>query len=174
MKSYAAFVLTFLLASGVAAAADEPPAVPASGGSVVIPSAADRAVYDRYRFAPARRVGDTLYVSGVVVGRAPGEDNDIPAFKSQVRRAFTRIGRTLAAAGCTFADVVMINSFHVWQGPNFAGDRAAQFAAFNDVKDEFMKEPYPAWTAVGTTALIPDTGIVEIQMIAHVPAPRAK
>ena len=43
----------------------------------------------------------------------------------------------------------------------------AQFAAFSAVKDEFMKVPYPAWTAVGTTALIPDTGIVEIQAIVH-------
>ncbi len=61
----------------------------------------------------------------------------------------------------------MLNTFHIWQGPNFEGDRATQFEAFSAVKDEFMKAPYPAWTAVGTTALIPDTGIVEIQVIVH-------
>ena len=164
-----AFALFVLLSMGEAMAAEEPLIVPASGGSVIIPTAGDKAVYDRFHFAPARRAGDTLYISGVVVGRGAGEGNDVAAFKVQLRRGFQRIGRTLAAAGCTFADVAMINSFHIWQGPNFDGDRAAQFAAFVEVKDEFMKDPYPAWTAVGTTALIPDAGIVEIQMIAHIP-----
>jgi len=101
------------------------------------------------------------------VGRRDGEGKDIVAFKAQVRRAFQRIQAALNAAGANFDDVVMLNTFHVWQSPNFEGDRSAQFAAFSAVKDEFMKAPYPAWTAVGTTALIPDTGIVEIQAIAH-------
>jgi enamine deaminase RidA (YjgF/YER057c/UK114 family) len=149
-------------------AADEALIVPASGGAVVLPTPADKQIYDRFHYAAARRVGDLLFISGVVVGRRPGEGNDVAAFKAQTRRAFERLGRTLEAAGAGFADVTMINSFHIWEWPNFAGDRAAQFAAFSEVKDEFMKAPYPAWTAVGTTALIPDTGIVEIQMIAYI------
>jgi hypothetical protein len=39
----------------------------------------------------------------------------------------------------------------VWQGPDFVGSRDEQFKAFEDVIGEFMKSPYPAWTAVGTT-----------------------
>ena len=62
----------------------------------------------------------------------------------------------------------MINSFHVWQGPNFNGTRDQQFAAFEEVIGEFMKAPYPAWTAVGTTGLLGDGGIVEVQLIARV------
>jgi enamine deaminase RidA (YjgF/YER057c/UK114 family) len=165
-----ALIALFAFSCGASVAmADDVTVVPASGGAVIHPTAADKKVYDTYHFAAARRVGDVLYISGVVVGRRPDEGNDVAAFKVQTRRAFERIGRTLAAAGASFADVAMLNTFHVWQGPNFAGDRAAQFAAFGEVKDEFIKEPYPAWTAVGTTALIPDTGIVEIQVIAHLP-----
>jgi len=142
--------------------------IPSSGGEVLIATAAEKAsAYDQFHYSPARRVGDTLYVSGVVAGRREGEGKDVAAFKAQVRRAFQRIQATLNAAGANFDDVVMLNTFHVWQGPNFEGDRAAQFEAFSAVKDEFMKAPYPAWTAVGTTALIPDTGIVEIQAIVH-------
>jgi len=142
--------------------------IPSSGGEVLIASPAEKAsAYDQYHYSPGRRVGDTLYISGVVVGRRDGEGKDIAAFKAQVRRAFQRIQATLNAAGANFDDIVMLNTFHVWQSPNFEGDRAAQFAAFSAVKDEFMKAPYPAWTAVGTTALIPDTGIVEIQAIVH-------
>jgi len=103
----------------------------------------------------------------VVVSRRDGEGKDTEAFKEQCRRAFRRIQTTLTASGATFDDVVMLNTFHLWQGPNFEGDRPAQFAAFSSVKDEFMKPPYPAWTAVGTTSLLPDNAIVEIQVIAH-------
>ncbi len=60
----------------------------------------------------------------------------------------------------------MINSFHVWSGPNFSGTRDEQFEVFGSVKDEFMRAPYPARTAIGTTGLLADHGIVEIQMIA--------
>lgn len=138
-------------------------------GEVILPAAEDVAWHERFAFATARRAGDTLYVSGVVVSRGAGEGNDVAAFKEQVRRGFRRIEATLAAAGVTFADVAMINTFHVFDGPDFAGDRAAQFAAFVEVKNEFMEPPHAAWTAVGTTGLLPPRGIVEIQVIAHVP-----
>jgi enamine deaminase RidA (YjgF/YER057c/UK114 family) len=62
----------------------------------------------------------------------------------------------------------MINSFHVWQGPDFTGTRDEQFQAFEDVIGEFMKAPYPAWTAVGTSGLLGSNGIIEVQLIAKV------
>jgi enamine deaminase RidA (YjgF/YER057c/UK114 family) len=162
------FIAGFCPAQTQSTQPEKPIRIPSSGGEVIIATAADKATaYDQYHFSPSRRVGDTLYISGVVVGRRNGEGKDADAFKAQVRRAFHRIQTTLNAAGASFDDVVMLNTFHVWQGPNFEGDRAAQFAAFSAVKDEFMKPPYPAWTAIGTTSLIPDNGIVEIQAIVH-------
>ena len=143
--------------------------IPAPGGAVYLPTEIDRREYDQFHFAQVRRAGDYVYVSGVIAGPRPGEGHDTAAFKAQVRRAFQRIGTDLAAAGCGFADVVMINSFHVWSGPNFAGTRDEQFEAFSAVKDEFMPAPHPAWTAVGTTGLLADNGVVEIQMIAYAP-----
>jgi hypothetical protein len=62
---------------------------------------------------------------------------------------------------------VMINSFHVWNGPDFAGTRDEQFEAFEQVKEEFMRGPHPAWTAVGSSGLLGQGGIVEVQMIAQ-------
>ena len=66
------------------------------------------------------------------------------------------------------ADVVMINSSHVWQGPDFEGTKSEQFALFEEVGD-YMTSPYPAWTAVGTTGLPGTNGFVEVQLIARVP-----
>jgi enamine deaminase RidA (YjgF/YER057c/UK114 family) len=146
--------------------------IPSPGGAVYLPTEIDQREYDQFHFAQVRRAGDYVYVSGVIAGPRAGEGHDAAAFKAQVRRAFQRIGTDLAAAGCGFADVVMINSFHVWNGPNFAGTRDEQFAAFSAAKDEFMPAPHPAWTAVGTTGLLADNGVVEIQMIAFAPQRR--
>jgi enamine deaminase RidA (YjgF/YER057c/UK114 family) len=144
--------------------------IPAPGGEVIISARGEQQAYDELKFAPARRVGDTLYVSGVIAGRGPNEGTDAEALKVSVRRAFRHLDRLLKASGATFADVAMINTFHVWTGPNFTGTRDQHFEAFSAVKDEFMRAPHPAWTAVGTTGLLSDGAHVEIQLMAHVPA----
>jgi len=162
-------VLAVLMAAGVAGAAETYPVkLPAPGGEVVLPDEGAKKSHDEMRYAAVRRVGDTVYLSGVIVNRRDGEGNDVAAFKLQVRRALERLRRNLEAAGSDFQHVVMINSFHVWSGPNFAGTRDEQFQAFESVIGEFMKAPYPAWTAVGTTGLLSDGGIVEVQLIANV------
>jgi enamine deaminase RidA (YjgF/YER057c/UK114 family) len=155
---------------GTAQAADDkyPLKLPAPGGEVILPTAGAKENHDKWRFAAVRRVDDMLYVSGVIVHRRDGEGTDVAAFKLQVRRALERLRANLEAADSDFQHVVMINSFHVWEGPNFAGTRDQQFQAFEDVIGEFMKPPYPAWTAVGTTGLLADGGIVEVQLIAKV------
>lgn len=168
MKAFTLAVLAAaVLVSGPALA--EPIRIPTSSGEVILPTGREVQSYDRMKYAAARRDGDTLYLSGVIVGRLANEDKDVTAFKTQCRRAFDRIAATLEAAGASFADVVMINTFHVWNGPNSDLTRDQQFEAFEAVKDEYMKPPHPAWTAVGTSGLLSDGGIVEIQLIAHVP-----
>ena len=160
-----------LVAAGfaVAAAAETYPVkLPAPGGEVVLPDESAKKSHDEMRYAAVRRVGDMVYLSGVIVNRRAGEGNDVAAFKLQARRALERLRRNLEAAGSDFQHVVMINSFHVWSGPNFAGTRDEQFGAFEAVIGEFMKAPYPAWTAVGTSGLLSDGGIVEVQLIAKV------
>jgi enamine deaminase RidA (YjgF/YER057c/UK114 family) len=153
-----------------AAPADAYPKIlPSAGGEVVIPTDRAQAAYDRIHYAPARRAGDYLYISGVIAGPRAGEGRDASAFKEEARRAFRTIEATLKAEGLTFSDVVMINSFHVWNGPGFTAGREEQFTIFSAVKDEFMPAPHPAWTAVGTTGLLAEDGVVEMQMIAYAP-----
>ncbi len=164
--------LSATVAQAQPAPSDYPKRIPAPGGHVIIPSPGAQRAYDDYKYAPARRAGDVLYISGVVAGPRGAQARDAEALKDQVRQAFRVIEATLKVEGLGFADVVMINTFHVWDGPGFAGTRDEQFAAFAAVKDEFMTAPHPAWTAVGTTGLLADDGVVEIQMIAHIPAGR--
>jgi len=104
------------------------------------------------------------------VFRGEGEGSDLAAFEAQVRRTLTSLNRTLEAAGASMDDVAMINSFHVWEGPDFAGSRNEQIEVIARVWREFADGPRPAWSAVGTTGLLGTGGIVEIQLIAHAPS----
>ncbi|MBX9881396.1 MAG: hypothetical protein K2X73_05425 [Sphingomonas sp.] len=146
--------------------------IAAPGGEVVITDAKARAAYETWHYAPARRAGDYVYVSGVVIARASTGPYTVDSFKAAARSGFARIRAQLTAFGLTFDDVVMVNSFHDWTAPEFGGDRLAQFQAFGAVKDEFMTGVHPAWTAVGTSGLISPEGIVEVQMIAYAPQKR--
>lgn len=166
------FVLAAVLAliAVPASAQDYPRRIPAPHGEVILPTARHQRSYDVIQYAPARRVGDMLYVSGVIVGRAPDEGTDAESFKKQVRRAFVSLDTVLKASGASFEDVVMINSYHVWEGPNQPASRSDHVAMFNAVKSEFMKPPHAAWTAVGASGLVQPNGIVEVQLIAKIGA----
>ncbi|WP_426032928.1 RidA family protein [Cypionkella sp. TWP1-2-1b2] len=116
------------------------------------------ALYEAHGYSAAIRSGDLLFVSGQVGSRADGSPD--PDFESQVRLAFANLAATLAAAGCTFDDIVDLTSFHT--------DPETQFATIMQVKAEiFASAPYPNWTALGVTWL---AGFdFEIKVIARIP-----
>ena len=167
-----ASITVFLALASAAHAAESdkwPLVLPAPHGSVILPNENAKRAHDEFRYAAIRRVDNMLYISGVIVGRREGEGKDAAAFKLQADRGFQRLKGLLESAGASFNDVVMINSFHVWQGPDFEGTKTEQFALFEEVAGNYLKPPYPAWTAVGTTGLLGNGGIVEVQLIARVP-----
>ena len=122
----------------------------------------NRAFQEKYGYADAVISGDTVTLSGVVVGLAPGEADMVPAYD----RAFRHIGSILKRAGVTWADVAEITSYHT--------DVKAQIDAMAAAKARYIKAPFPAWTAISVSRLLPDTGITEIRIIARRPAPAVK
>jgi enamine deaminase RidA (YjgF/YER057c/UK114 family) len=128
----------------------------------VFPANGRHALYNAHKYSPAIRSGDLLFVSGQVGSRDDGSPE--PVFENQVRRAFTNLRAVLAAAGCTFDDVVDVTSFHT--------NPEAQFEAVMKVRDEEIGEaPYPNWTAVGVTWL---AGFdFELKVIARIPSAAA-
>ena len=147
-------------------------------------------VYDNWHFAPAVRVNGMLYCSGVI-GTSPGgepiaksggssekafdgaqatlaaknaELADILAVRdpeAQFEAAFEIIQAVLAEAGAQLADVVEMTTYHV--------DISQHMATFMAVKDRYLFEPYPAWTAIGVSELIIPGGLMEISVIAVAP-----
>lgn len=124
---------------------------------VVIPPGR-HALYERHRYSPAVRAGGLLFVSGQVGSRPDGTPE--PDRDEQVRLAFRNLDAILAAAGCSFADVVDVTVFMVDPDQHF--ERAWAVAA------EFWgPAPYPTATAVGVTWL---SGFqFEIKVIAKLP-----
>lgn len=116
------------------------------------------ALYEMHGYSAAIRSGDLLFVSGQVGSRENGSPE--PDFASQVERAFDNLKATLAAAGCTFDDIVDVTTFHT--------DPENQFDTIMKVKQSvFSAPPYPNWTAIGVNWL---AGFdFEIKVIARIP-----
>jgi enamine deaminase RidA (YjgF/YER057c/UK114 family) len=147
-------LIATLLASGCATTP------PASTKTIVIPAGTD-AAYDTWHYAPAVRVGDTVYVSGIPAG--PGDDYD-----TRIRNMFKRLKHTLEAAGASMEDVVEITSFH--RQPTDTASFDAEFEHFFAIHKEYFPSGYPASTMVGTTALLAEGAPVELRAVAVVGA----
>lgn len=105
-------------------------------------------------FSDAIVTGDTMYFSGVVAGVREGETDLRVAYT----RAFERIDEILKKAGASWDDVVDITTFHT--------DLTTQMPAIIAVKNIYVKLPFPAWTAIQVSRLIPTNGITEIKIVA--------
>ncbi|WP_024891004.1 RidA family protein [Luteimonas huabeiensis] len=116
------------------------------------------ALYERHRYSPAVRANGFLFVSGQVGSREDGSPE--PDFERQVRRAFENLNAVLAAAGCTFDDVIDATFFVVDPGQRFE-------RAWAIVPEFWGEAPFPTATVVGATWL---AGFdFEIKVVAKLP-----
>ncbi|MBC8636856.1 RidA family protein [Caballeronia sp. EK] len=118
------------------------------------------AVYEKIRYAPAVRAGNTIYVSGQI-GRDAAmqlvEDRE-----AQIVQAFENLKLVLETAGASLSDVVDVTTFHT---------DMRDLPLFMQVRERYLNmHPLPAWTAVGAHMLGGAAGyIVEIKAIAVMP-----
>ncbi|WP_086821643.1 RidA family protein [Allokutzneria sp. NRRL B-24872] len=109
------------------------------------------------RYSHGVRVNGLVLFSGVTGTRPDGTVAADP--RSQFEDAFVHLGFSLREAGLDFADVVEITTYHV-------GARA-HLDCFLEVKDRFLREPYPAWTAIGVSELLTEGALLEIRATAR-------
>lgn len=93
-----------------------------SARNVVFP-AGRQALYDRNRYSPAIRSNGFLFVSGQVGSQEDGSPKQ--GLQEQVRQAFDNLNAILAAAGCSFEDVVDVTVFMV--DPNPGSSRSGKW-----------------------------------------------
>jgi reactive intermediate/imine deaminase len=108
-------------------------------------------------YTDAVRAGDLVFVSGVVPvdgdGNVVGGD-DVAA---QARQVFENMGAVLAAAGCTFADVVKVTIFLT-----DVDDRSK----INPVRQEVFGQTRPASTLVEISRLAIPGAKIEVEAVA--------
>ena len=124
---------------------------------IAIVPAGMEAVYEKIRYAPAVKVGNTIYVSGQICRDAAMEI--IEGREAQIVQAFENLKLVLEAAGASMSDVIDLTTFHT---------DMRDLPLFMQVRDRyFMTDPLPAWTAVGAHMLGGTAGyIVEIKAVA--------
>jgi enamine deaminase RidA (YjgF/YER057c/UK114 family) len=111
---------------------------------VAVFPAGRQALYERNKYSAAVKSGGFLFVSGQVGSREDGSPEPDP--EKQLRLAFTHLNSVLAAADCTFDDIVDFTVFIV--------DPEKLIPILFTVKDEFWGEPpYPTLTGIGVTWL---------------------
>lgn len=137
-------------------------------GKVVVPAALAADV-DQFHYAPVRRAGDHVHVSGIVAIHDGVEPMTAEAFQAELRRVFRQIESLLAACDADLADVVELTMFHVFGSDRLALDKAGQLAVIAAVRDEFFKAPYPTAVELGVADLNPPGGLVEIRALAFAP-----
>ena len=111
--------------------------------------------YNTWQFSQGVRVGDTLWISGQLGIGADGKAG--ATIEDQTRLAFQNLIRVLEEAGGSLADVVELTTYHL------AMDDLPQVAA---IKGAFISQDFPAWTAVGVTALALPELLVEVKATA--------
>ncbi|MCW6530397.1 RidA family protein [Sphingomonas sp. MMSM20] len=122
----------------------------------VIKPAGTEILYDNFHFAPATRVGNMVWVSGQVgidANMVPGD-----GMEAQARLAFQALKTALEAAGASMGDIVELITFHI--------DLRGEMEDFAKVKDEYLPDRYPSWSAVGVTQLAMPELRVEVRAVA--------
>jgi enamine deaminase RidA (YjgF/YER057c/UK114 family) len=123
---------------------------------IVVPKSG-KAAYNKLHFAQAVKSGGLLVCSGQI-GNNP--DFSIPeTAEEEFRNTWQAVGVVLKEAGLGFEDIIEYTSFHV--------NLRDHIRAFTKVRDEVLKEPWPAWTAIGITELFIPKARVEIRVIAQ-------
>jgi 2-iminobutanoate/2-iminopropanoate deaminase len=121
-------------------------------------------------FSQGWKVGDFVFVGGQISADAQGRVIGEGDIEVQTRNVFEAITTVLREAGCTWKDVVKLNTYYVFEGE---GDEITEFwERMSRIRFEYLVDPGPAATAVRVAGLAYPGLLIEAEAIAVVP-PRA-
>lgn len=116
-------------------------------------------IFKKFGYSPAVRAGDFIYVAGQIGLNPDGSmpEND----EGQIVNAFGRLKIVLADAGASLDDIVELVSYHVGlQG---------HLARFVEIKNGYIREPFPTWTILEIAGLARPGLVIEIKAVAYAP-----
>lgn len=116
--------------------------------------------YEPYKISQAIKANGLVFVSGQTgideQGRTVSDD-----FLTQGWQAFANIERVLAQAGSDLTDVVKVGIF--------VTDMAASLEKIKVLREEFLREPYPADTLLEVSSLAQPDWQIEVEVTALAP-----
>jgi len=105
----------------------------------------------------------TIYISGQIAYDKAGNIVGAGDMKAQAEQVFKNLQTALTAAGATFSDVVKMNSYI---------SDMSKVQAVRDVRTRYFGETTPASTFVQVAGLVRPELLLEIEVVAVVPASR--
>ncbi|MEA2248016.1 MAG: 2-iminobutanoate/2-iminopropanoate deaminase [Solirubrobacteraceae bacterium] len=115
-------------------------------------------------FQQGWRVGDLLFIGGQVSADRDGNVLGPGDIAVQTRNVFEAIKKVVEDAGGTLADLVKLNTYYVFDGPD--EEQKGFWEDFTRVRLEYLSDPGPAATAVRVAGLAYADLVVEIEGIA--------
>ena len=103
----------------------------------------------------------TIYISGQIAYDKDGKVVGAGDMKAQAEQVFKNLQTALAAAGAKFSDVVKMNSYIT---------DMSKVQAVRDVRAQYFKDATPASTFVEVKGLVRPELLLEIEVVAVVPA----
>ncbi|MDP3689491.1 RidA family protein [Bradyrhizobium sp.] len=116
-------------------------------------------IFKKFGYSSTVRAGDFIYVAGQIGlnpdGSMPEDD------EGQIVNAFDRLKIVLEEAGASLDDIVELVSYHVGlQG---------HLARFLEIKNGYIREPFPTWTILEIAGLARPGLMIEIKAVAYAP-----
>ena len=103
-----------------------------------IVSSSGKIAYERFHFSEAADTGAVILCSGVIGSGKKGAIPEDPA--EEFDNAWRGIGAVLEEAGLGYDNIIEYTSFHV--------GLQEHLGTFMSVRDKYLAEPWPAWTAM--------------------------
>ena len=117
------------------------------------------------------RRGERLYVGNVLPVSADGNFQAGADIGAQTHAVFQRLRDALAAAGAELADLVRINTYYVYHGPEDGATR--YWEQMTAVRLQYFADPGPVGTAVRVAGTALDGALIQLEAEALLPAERA-
>ena len=110
-----------------------------------------------WHMSPGIVSGDHVFLTGF--NGCPVDGPPPPSAKAQFRIAFDTVAEVLAAGGLGWGDVVDMTSFHIGLRDHLE--------AFKALRAEYVRAPYPAWTAIEVAGFATDDVVIELKVVAR-------
>jgi reactive intermediate/imine deaminase len=115
--------------------------------------------YDQFNIALGYRIGDLVVISGQAAIDENGEVVGVGDFDAQAEQAFRNVDRVLRAAGSGMDKIVKVNIYLT---------DMSNFPKIVELRARHFRQPWPADTIVGVTALALPELMIEIEATALV------